>query len=92
MRIMYFTIKIHILYLTEKEIGKTTCKFFRDCIGALVPLKVSLVINLLIYITCPFFSTCCSKSLFHLEMQGGRGPKSENAGEMELLCSLPETV
>ena len=69
MRIMHFITKIHILYLTEKETHKIASKLFkafRDCIGALVPHKVSLVITLLIYITCPFFFACSTKSFFHL--------------------------
>lgn len=93
MRIMHFIIKIHILYLTEKT-DKTASQLFqafRDCRGAPVPFRAPLVMPLLIYITCPFFSACSPKSFLHLSMLGGRGPKSEKAGKVESLCSLAET-
>lgn len=69
MRIKHSIIKIHVLYLTEKETQTEKHKLFKaftDYISALVLFKFFLVITLLIYITCPFFSACSTKNSFRL--------------------------
>lgn len=64
---MHFIIKIHILYLTEREtkIAFKLFKAFIDYVNALASFKISLVITLFIYISCPF-SACATESFFHL--------------------------
>lgn len=64
---MHFIIKIHILYLTEREtkIAFKLFKAFIDYVDALAPFKISLVITLFIYISCPF-SARATESFFHL--------------------------
>lgn len=58
---MHFIIKIHILYLTEKETDKTAFKLLKAFIDC-KEFEVSLVITSLIYIICPFFSAYFTKS------------------------------